>query len=135
MNIARRDKRRTNDERETLEERRPRERSREGIEVRKREGIIARARVKDTEKGFLVAHSVCKMGSQPCTPHPSSRPLKGMYKTSSRVDRSVPNRSFGVFKARRDNSIRNPPPFPLCLRVCLENINGRRCHNTSTAMI
>lgn len=46
-----------------MEERRPSG----GVSEKERERIIARARVKDTEKGFLVAYSVCKMSSQPCT--------------------------------------------------------------------
>jgi len=69
MNIARRDKQRVDDERNGKKE------AGERRGAREKERMIARARVKDTKKGFLVAYSVCKMGSQPLyTPHPSPLP-------------------------------------------------------------
>jgi len=79
------------------------------VRARKKEGGgrrgIERARVKDTEKVFLVAHSVCKMGSQPCThrilpPYPPSL-CQRMYGRPCAWIVSVPNRPSGVFKARR----------------------------------
>lgn len=101
MNIARCDKRRADDEKngEKKVER--------GCEKeREKERTTARARVKDTKEGFLVAYSVCKMSSQALyTPHPPSLAPRRMYRWFSHVDHSVPNRLSGVFKARRDNSI------------------------------
>lgn len=78
MNIARRDKRRTNSDRR--DEKREGKERRNGCETSGRERGDAGAewrggaRVKDTRKGFLVVYSVCKMSSQTCTHRvPSSR--------------------------------------------------------------
>lgn len=68
MNIARRDKRRTNSDRR--DEKREGKERRNGCETSGRERGDAGAewrggaRVKDTRKGFLVVYSVCKMSSQ-----------------------------------------------------------------------
>ena len=87
MNIARRDKRRTNSDGTRWEKGRERERERERGNGRGRERDGAggrvegrRARVKDTRKGFLVVYSVCKMSGQACTRRVPSSSRKGKRK-------------------------------------------------------
>lgn len=135
MNIARCDKRRTNDERNEEKETGGREKREE---KKDRERETKRENERECAcKGYgeRIPSSLLGMHDEQSalyTPHPSSHlPPKGcigiLARGSFRAESLV-----GVFKARRDNSIRDLNP--LCPRVCLENISDRLCHNT-TAMI
>lgn len=80
MNIARRDKRRTNNDRD--EKTRKEEGTSEENRGPRQRGRVTGgdARVKDTRNGFLVVYSVCKMPSQTCTHRvPFLHPIKDVY--------------------------------------------------------
>lgn len=96
MNIARRDKRHTNDkingERETADCERAEESARRGEGRRESACKGYGERIPSSLLGMQDGQSALYI------PHPSSRPPKDVW-ASARVDRSVPNRSSVVFKA------------------------------------
>lgn len=127
MNIARRDKRRTNDERNGGGKKRSREWDQERKNEKELGGVRGRYR-ESACKGYgeRIPSSLLGMRdgqSALYTPHPSSRPSKDMYRRPCAW--IVPCRIARLEYLKPGGIIQYGDLNPLCPRVCLENISVR----------